>query len=77
MLTTNLWTEMGLINGSMGSVYNIAWDIEWDPSSSMPSLLLVKFDKYTRPVFLYCDLCSVVSSVAVLNTTTVIPYRTL
>ena len=54
MLTMNLWTKVGLVNGSMGSIHDIAWDIRWDPSSSMPSLLLIKFDEYTRLDFLGC-----------------------
>ena len=38
----------------MGSVHDIAWDTGQDPTSSIPSILLIKFDKYTGPEFLSC-----------------------
>jgi hypothetical protein len=38
----------------MGFVHDIAWDTGQDPASSMPSLLLIKFDEYIGPEFPSC-----------------------
>jgi ATP-dependent DNA helicase PIF1 len=48
MLTANLWTEEGLVNGSIGTVKDILWDAGQDPSVSMPLMLLVHFSEYSR-----------------------------
>jgi hypothetical protein len=38
----------------MGTVYDISWDTGQVPSSSMPAVLLIKFDEYSGPDFLTC-----------------------
>jgi ATP-dependent DNA helicase PIF1 len=50
MLLDNVWTEMGLVNGSTGTVHNIVWrsDTE-DCNKATPLAVLVTFDKYSGP----------------------------
>lgn len=47
MTTRNSWTSGGLVNGTMGTIYDIIWDegIE-DPFATMPAVILVAVDKY-------------------------------
>jgi hypothetical protein len=45
---------MGLVNGFISSIYDLVWDNGQDPSSSMPSLVLIKFNEYKGPDFLGC-----------------------
>ena len=54
MLTSNLWTEVGLVNGSLGTVEDISWQLSRDPSTDMPFVILVRFDGYKGPSFPGC-----------------------
>lgn len=50
MLTRNLWIKAGLVNGALGTVSAIVYDINVKPPSS-PLYVLVKFDKYYGSTF--------------------------
>ena len=52
MLTANLWTEIGLVNGSIGTVIDLVWGLEMDPFSSLPLAILIAFDSYSGLVFI-------------------------
>ena len=47
MLTANIWTEGGLVNGSMGTIRDIIF-VETGPTS-LPAAVFVKFDLYESP----------------------------
>lgn len=52
MLTENLWTERGLVNGALGTVRGLHWSDSDDISKVVPTIL-VQFDKYDGPTELY------------------------
>ena len=47
MLTANLWTEAGLVNGSMGTVKDILFEDDGPPA--LLTAVFIKFDKYNGP----------------------------
>jgi ATP-dependent DNA helicase PIF1 len=55
MLTCNLWAEVGLCNGSFGTIEQI-WFAENMGSPNLPIAVLVHFHSYSGPLFL--DACS-------------------
>ncbi|XP_066914898.1 ATP-dependent DNA helicase PIF1-like [Clytia hemisphaerica] len=50
MLTRNLWSDVGLCNGSLGIVKDIIFQRNHLPPA-LPITIIVKFDKYTGPSF--------------------------
>ncbi len=48
MLTVNLQTEIGLVNGSMGTVQDIIFQEDQGPPS-LPIAVLISFDNYNGP----------------------------
>jgi ATP-dependent exoDNAse (exonuclease V) alpha subunit len=48
MLTENLWTENGLVNGALGIITNILWSQESNCHED-PLAIIVSFDNYHGP----------------------------
>ena len=55
MLTRNLWTDVGLVNGALGVVHSILYN---EGSMCFPVAVIVNFDKYIGPsVFTEIENC--------------------
>lgn len=52
MLRQNLWTEAGLTNGSLGTVYGVLYSPDSQGPPDLPLAVLVQFDGYVGPPFL-------------------------
>ena len=50
MLTRNLWTNVGLCNGALGTVHKIIYANNEGPPN-FPIAILIQFDNYTGPSF--------------------------
>ena len=48
MLTTNLWTEAGLVNGAIGTIQDILFGEDQGPPS-LPVAVFISFDNYEGP----------------------------
>ncbi len=49
ILTENVWTDIGLVNGAIGTVHDFAWKQGADTKTELPFVVLVKFDQYSGP----------------------------
>jgi len=49
MLITNLWVEVGLVNGAVGTVISILYQTGGPPD--LPLAVMIRFDNYTGPTF--------------------------
>ena len=47
MLIANLWIDVGLVNGAVGTIISICYECGGPPD--LPLSVMIKFDKYTGP----------------------------
>ena len=47
MLTSNILTEYGLVNGTLGTLHDVVWPPDKSPRTTLPSYLLFKPDNYS------------------------------
>ncbi|CAG8832125.1 2619_t:CDS:2, partial [Cetraspora pellucida] len=47
MLTANIWTEAGLVNGSLGTIHDILFEEPGPPC--VPTAVFISFDDYKGP----------------------------
>jgi ATP-dependent exoDNAse (exonuclease V) alpha subunit len=66
MLIANIWTEVGLVNGSMGTIQDIIFEGEGPPS--LPIAVLINFDKYEGPTISNTEGINVVPIVPIKRT---------
>ena len=46
MLSSNIWTKIGLVNGLIGTVVDLTWELEQDPNTSLPFAILMQTRGY-------------------------------
>ena len=48
MLLENIWVDVGLVNGSLGTIVDFARRTNDNPRESPPFVVLIRFDKYVH-----------------------------
>ena len=51
MLKSNLWTDKGLVNGALGYVRKIIYQLELHPPDNAPDVLMIEFDHFLGTTF--------------------------
>jgi ATP-dependent DNA helicase PIF1 len=49
MLTQNIWVELGLVNGTTGTVEDVVWEEHTNVKKDQPQALLIAVDGYSGP----------------------------